>query len=100
MVLTEHSHLRGEIDEFWKHHGINPRIIGEADDVTLLRLASEKGICISILPQNAVQQSISSQCLIKIGELSGINSDMWAIVKRKSKESDILEKTINKFLVA
>lgn len=100
MVLTEHSYLRGDVDEFWKRHGIAPQIVGEADDVTLLRLAAEKGICISILPQNAVQQSISNQSLVKLGELSGINSDMWAIVKRKIKESHILEKTINKFLIS
>ncbi|MFQ5709245.1 MAG: LysR substrate-binding domain-containing protein [bacterium] len=95
--LTQHSHLRSEIDDYFEMHNVNPQIIGEADDVALLRLGAERGVGITILPQNTVHQAISSGRLFKLGELKGINSDMWAMVKAKTKCEKILEKTIEKF---
>ncbi len=96
--LTEHSNLRLEIDDYLERNQIVPQIIGEADDVILLRLAVEKNFCVAILPQNTVHESISSKKVYKLGELPGINSDMWAMMKAKSLVSPILEKTINSFL--
>lgn len=96
--LTEHSNLRTEIDDYLEKHQIVPQIVGEADDVILLRLAAEKGVCVAILPQNTVNESISSKRIFKLGELKGINSDMWAMVGTKGQAGSILEKTIRKFL--
>lgn len=96
--LTEHSHLRSEIEDYFSRHQISPQVIGEADDVILLRLGAEKGVCIAVLPQNTVQQSIAEKRLVKIGELAGVNADMWAIVQAKTRKDRILVKTIQKFI--
>ncbi len=96
--LTKHSHLRSEIDDYFERHRIIPQIVGEADDVTLLRLAAEKGVCIAILPQNTVNESILAKRVLKLGELKGINSDMWAMMRSNANGKPILEKTIQKFL--
>lgn len=95
--LTRHSHLRSEIDDYFEMHNVQPQIIGEADDVILLRLGAERGICFAVLPQNTVHEAIAAGRLLKLGELKGINSDMWAMVKAKTKCEKILEKTIQKF---
>lgn len=95
--LTQHSHLRSEIDDYFEMHNVQPQIIGEADDVILLRLGAERGICFTILPQNTVYEAIAEGRLFRLGELKGINSDMWAMVKAKTKCEKILEKTIQKF---
>jgi len=96
--LTRHSQIRDEIDRYFFKHKINPQIIGEADDVTLLRLGAEKGICVGVLPHNTVNEALSQGRLIKLGELKGVNSDMWAIARADSARMGIINKTINKFI--
>lgn len=96
--LTRHSQIRDEIDRYFFKHKINPQVIGEADDVTLLRLGAEKGICVAVLPYNTVNESLSQGKLIKLGELKGVNSDMWAMVRADSVRMTIINKTINKFI--
>jgi len=96
--LTRHSQIRPEIDAYFYKHGVRPQIIGEADDVTLLRLGAERGICVAVLPQNTVQDSIGEGRLIKLGELVGVNSDMWAMARRDSQRLPMVEKTIRKFI--
>ena len=95
--LTRHSQIRDEIDRYFFKHKINPQIIGEADDVTLLRLGAEKGICVAVLPLNTVNEALSQGRLIKLGELKGVNSDMWAMARAESSPMGIINKTINKF---
>jgi LysR family transcriptional activator of nhaA len=96
--LTRHSQIRDEIDRYFFRHKINPQIIGEVDDVTLLRLGAEKGICVSVLPLNTVNEALSQGRLIKIGELKEVKSDMWAIARADSARMAIINKTINKFV--
>lgn len=96
--LTRHSQIRDEIDRYFFKHKINPQIIGEADDVALLRLGAEKGICVAVLPHNTVNQALSQGRLIKLGELKGVNWDMWAMARADSARMGIINKTINKFI--
>ncbi|PIR00195.1 MAG: hypothetical protein COV66_08910 [Nitrospinae bacterium CG11_big_fil_rev_8_21_14_0_20_45_15] len=98
LQLTRHSQIREEIDRYLFKHQVIPQIIGEVDDVTLLRLAAEKGICVSVLPLNTVNEALSQGKLIKIGELKGVNSDMWAIARVDSARMEIINKTIKKFI--
>lgn len=96
--FTQHSQIRIEIDRYFFKNNIKPQIIGEADDVTLLRVGAEKGFCVSILPQNTVNEAISKGRLIKIGELKGIQSDMWAMTRLDTIYQNIVHKTMDKFL--
>lgn len=96
--LTQHSQIRIEIDRYLYEYNITPQIVGEADDVTLLRVGAEKGFCVSILPLNTVNESISKGHLIKLGEFKGIQSDMWAMVRADSPRMTTIDKVIKKFI--
>ncbi|UCD10626.1 MAG: LysR family transcriptional regulator [Nitrospinaceae bacterium] len=96
--FTRHSQIREEIDRYFNTHQIQPQIIGEADDVTLLRISAEKGICTTVLPENTVNEALAQRRMIKLGELKGINSDMWALARVDSMRVGPLKKSINKFL--
>ena len=96
--LTGHSQIRGEIDRFFDDHDIRPQIIGEADDVALLRLAAIQGTGVAVLPENTANEAISQGLLIKLGVLKNVRSDMWALARADSKNIGIVEKTIKKFL--
>ena len=95
--FTRHSQIRSEIDDYFSDQGIRPQIVGEADDVTLLRLAAIQGHGVAILPQNAVSESLSEGLLLKLGQLKNIKSDMWALVREDSRNIKIVEKTITRF---
>jgi len=96
--FTRHSQIREEIDRYFYQHQVHPQIIGEADDVTLLRISAEKGICATVLPENTVHQALSEGRITRLGELKGVKSDMWALARADSMRVDILNKSINKFL--
>ncbi|QPJ61023.1 MAG: LysR family transcriptional regulator [Candidatus Nitronauta litoralis] len=98
--LTRHSQIQNEIESYFYQNQINPQVIGEADDVTLLRLGAERGICVAVLPQNTVTEALSQKKLIRLGELKGISSDMWAMVRADSAQTPIINKTIKRFLSA
>lgn len=66
--------------------------------MTLLRLGAEKGICVSVLSPNTVSQALSQGKLIKLGELKGVSSDMWAMARADSARMRIINKTITKFI--
>jgi len=95
--FTHHSQIREEIDRYFYTHQIHPQFIGEADDVTLLRISAEKGICATVLPENTVNEALAQGRLTKLGELKGLNSDMWALARADSMRVEILKKSINKF---
>lgn len=95
--FTRHSQIRAEMDQYFADKEIRPKIIGETDDVTLLRLAAIQGNGVAILPENTVNEALSSGQLIKLGQLKDINSDMWALVRDDSKNVKIVEKTIARF---
>jgi len=96
--FTRHSQIREEIDRYFYQHQVHPRLIGEADDVTLLRISAEKGICATVLPENTVSQALAQGHIVKLGELKGVKSDMWALVRADTMRIDILNKSIQKFL--
>jgi len=95
--LTRHSQIRPDIDFFFEQKNITPKIVGEADDVALLRIAAEKGIGFTVLPQNTVQNSLNNGSLVQLGELKDINSDMWAIIKSGNDYNQTLKSVIKRF---
>jgi len=98
MQMTQHSQLRSEIDFFLSKNNLNPRVVLEADNITLLRIAAEKGMAVTVLPQNMVEESLKSKKLIKIGELVGVESDIWAMVHPDSASLDLIKKSVKSFI--
>ncbi|QPJ62197.1 MAG: LysR family transcriptional regulator [Candidatus Nitronauta litoralis] len=96
--LTGHSQIRREIDHFLNEQNIRPKVIGEADDVTLLRLGAIRGNGVAVLPENTVNEAISQGLLCKLGELKNVKSDMWALARSDSTKINVVKKTINKFI--
>ena len=97
MHLTPTSQLRTDVDRFLTRHDIRPQGVGEADDISYLRLGAERGLCVAILPQNSVQESIQKKRLIKLGELKNVHSEMWALVRRDTSRQPLIKNTIHRF---
>ncbi|MCF8721659.1 LysR family transcriptional regulator [Nitrospina gracilis] len=97
MHLTGKSQLRVEVDRYLARHEIRPQSVGEADDIAFLRLGAERGLCVAILPQNSVQDSIQKKRLVKLGELKNVTSEMWALVRRDTSRLPIIKNTLYRF---
>jgi len=97
MHLTPNSQLRADVDRYLARHDIRPQAVGEADDLVYLRLGAERGVCVAILPQSNVQESIQKKRLMKLGELKNVQSEMWVLVRRDASRQPFIKNTIHRF---
>ena len=82
---TSNSELRYHIELFFSQHDINPVVIGESDDTLLMRLLVEQGKCFIVAPECFAQSLIAqNKELIILGELSELQSRVWAITRKDS----------------
>lgn len=65
------------IENFFRRHQIQPRFIGESDDLIVKRLATESNLCFSILPLISIQDQIKAKQLFVMGELDYADAGIW-----------------------
>jgi len=91
--------IQSDIDFFFKTNKIIPDLIGSVDDASFIRLVAEKGFCVAILPEQSVSESIKNKRLIKIGELSGVQSSCWAIMSTIGSKKTLTRNLINTYML-
>ncbi len=79
------SFFRYEVDMYFSQNGLNPAMIGEADDVDLHRLVVEKGLAFSIVPEVAASQFQINKNIVALGEVLELKTSVWGIVKSTYK---------------
>lgn len=88
---TNESPIRLEIDHFFQTVGISPEIIGEADDLNFIRVATLQENGFSVLPEIAVNEYVAQNKLHKLGELKQLKSSVWAITNKTIENQGIAE---------
>ncbi len=78
---TNESFLKYEIELFFTKNGLGPRIIGEADDVDLFEIVTEKGLAFTIVPEVAKNRFCMSKNVVVLGELEELQTSVWGIMK-------------------
>ena len=91
--------VHSEIDYFFRINNIRPDIIGGADDLSLNQTVSEKGTCLTILPEKMALKAIKEKKLIKIGDFPEIDLSHWVVTSPLSSRSLAVRKIINQNLV-
>lgn len=79
---TNESFLKYEIELFFSKNGINPKNIGEADNIDLLQMVTEKGLAYTIVPEIAKNRFCINKDVIVLGELEELQTSVWGIVKK------------------
>lgn len=82
---TNESFLKYEIELFFTKNGLTPRIIGEADDLDLFELVTEKGLAFTIVPEGAKNRLCLNKDIIVLGELEELQTSVWGIIKNNYK---------------
>jgi LysR family transcriptional activator of nhaA len=82
---TNESFLKYEIELFFTKNGLAPKIIGEADDMDLFEVVTEKGLAFTIVPEVAKNRLCLNKDVIVLGELEELQTSVWGIIKNTYK---------------
>lgn len=88
-----------DIDFFLKINNIHPDRIGTVDDPSFILEAVTRGHCFSILPEKAAAGMLGERRLIKLGDMTGVNSGYWLITSAIGSRRLHLRKLINSYLL-
>jgi DNA-binding transcriptional LysR family regulator len=77
---------RNAIDEILKDHNVKVNIAHEYDNVETLKSSLELGECISILPENTIQQELKNMELVSIPIKEGPFFRNTGIITRKDRQ--------------
>ena len=90
---------RNAIDEILKDHNVKVNIVHEYDNVETLKSSLELGECISILPENTIQQELNNMELVSIPIKEGPFFRNTGIITRKDRQlSQAIHTVIKHFL--
>ncbi len=82
---TSESFFSYEIALFFSKNQIHPRIIGQADDIDLQQLVTEKGLAFTIVPEVAKKRFCKNKDVISLGEIKDFQSSVWGVVRSNYK---------------
>ncbi len=77
---------RNAIDKILKDHNVKVNIVHEYDNVETLKSSLELGECISILPENTIQQELKNMELVSIPIKEGPFFRNTGIITRKDRQ--------------
>ncbi len=78
---TKDSFLRYEVDLFFHKNNVSPKVIGEADDVELLQMLTEKGIALTVVPEVIKNRFSANPNIIVLGELTELQTHLYGIIR-------------------
>ena len=82
---TSQSFLKYEIELFFTKNSLAPKVIGEADDIDLFEVVTEKGLAFTIVPEVAKNRLCLNKDIIILGELEELQTSVWGIIKDNYK---------------
>ncbi len=85
---------RPELDALFERLRISPKILGEIDDVALLRIFALRSGEVVVLPVMGVKDDIGAKVLRVIGKADGIEQKFYAITRQRKFPNPVIEKLI------
>ncbi len=76
------SMLKNEIRLFFSKNRLTPKIIGEADDIELLKLVTKHGHAFTIVPETAKQRFCQNSDVVVLGEINELQTAIWGIINK------------------
>ena len=79
LLPSQHSALRRRLDDWFDHHGIVPRIVGEFDDSALLKAFGEAGAGLFAAPSVIEKEIGKMYGMAVIGKTDSVTEQFYAI---------------------
>lgn len=86
---TNKTNIQNQIFKFFNENDISPHIVGEIDDVNIIRRFTQNGHCFSILPQSVICDYVKDRRLISLSKINDIKIAIYAIIKDDENNKDI-----------
>lgn len=90
--------IRTAFDGFCAQHQFTPKIIGEADDMAMLRLLARDSNALAVMPDVVVKDEISAGSLLSYMTLPNIYEKFYAITIQKHLTNPIVSDLIKYYL--
>jgi LysR family transcriptional activator of nhaA len=87
---SSYSELNNQISTYFQNNKIGVKTIAEIDDINLIKIFTEKGLCFSILPKSAVEESILEGKLVNLGQVKDIMSSALVLVRNNQHNSEVI----------
>lgn len=92
LCYSSESDVHDQLQEYFKSKGVQPKLFGELDEINLMRMATEEGLCFSVLPKRAVENSILQGKLILLKKIDELQSSVYAVTRKS--ENDALHQVL------
>lgn len=96
-VPTLDSRIRNDWEHFCVQHRVSPVILGEIEDMAMLRLLALSGEGCALVPQVVVQDELKARKLEVIYRPRNIKENIYAITRRRLKPHDVMDDAITRF---
>jgi LysR family transcriptional activator of nhaA len=96
-VPTLESRIRNDWEHFCVQHRVSPVILGEIEDMAMLRLLALSGEGCALVPQVVVQDELKARKLEVIYRPKNIKENIYAITRRRLKPHDVMDDAITRF---
>lgn len=83
--------LRAQFDALCVSAGVTPRLRAEVDDMAMLRLIARDSGWLTVLPEVVVQDELNSGTLVKVGQLTALKENFYAITTPNRHRIERLE---------
>jgi LysR family transcriptional activator of nhaA len=91
--------IRIQIDAYFERHKLKPNIVGEIDDIALLRLLALSTDCMVAIPQTGIEDDMIHKSVRLVHRFSDIKKNYYAITRQQkfpNPVSALLIKTMKK----
>lgn len=91
------SPIRAAFDGFCARHQFHPNIVGEADDMAMLRLLARDSKALAVMPDVVVRDEISAGSLTSYMTLPNIFENFYAVTVKKHLANKLVTALIGNF---
>lgn len=91
VLPTVHSRTRHECERWFTEQRVNPQLVVEAQDTAVQKLLGSSGVGLIAVPDTAVNDLVESGKLFKLGELKGVNEEVWLCTAERKIPNPVIE---------
>jgi LysR family transcriptional activator of nhaA len=97
ILPTPHGRTRHIVDDYFRSHGIEVNLIGEAQDGELLRRAVLTGQGLVPLSPSTIEAELDRKEVVAIGELKHVFEDVWLVSTPRLLEHPVVSYLMEDF---
>jgi len=90
VFFTTNTRLRFQLESYFRDRALSLDVVGEVDDIELMKAATVKGVGLSFLPAPFVEKNVNEGSLTLLGTIGGITCDVHAVYHQRETPARVL----------